>query len=75
MPDRTSDRVPDRSRLSAERAATSDSAERAGELAANSDVAIPEAEWRTFSKPSAAIARKVAVFEKSSGGFKLAPEQ
>ena len=63
------------SRLSAERAATSDCAERAGELAANSDVAIPEAEWRTFSKPSAAMARKVAAFEKSAGGFKLAPEQ
>ena len=62
-------------RLSAERAATSDRAERAGELAANSDVAIPEAEWRTFSKPSAAMARKVAAFEKSAGGFKLAPEQ
>ena len=46
-----------------------------GELAANSDVAIPEAEWRTFSKPSAAMARKVAAFEKSAGGFKLAPEQ
>ena len=54
------------SRLSAERAATSDCAERAGELAANSDVAIPEAEWRTFSKPSAAMARKVAAFEKSA---------
>ena len=63
------------SRLSAERATTSDCAERAGELAANSDVAIPEAEWRTFSKPSAAMARKVAAFEKSAGGFKLAPEQ
>ena len=63
------------SRLSAERAATSDCSERAGELAANSDVAIPEAEWRTFSKPSAAMARKVAAFEKSAGGFKLAPEQ
>ena len=63
------------SRLSAERAATSDCAERAGELAANSDVAIPEAEWRTFSKPSVAMARKVAAFEKSAGGFKLAPEQ
>ena len=49
--------------------------ERAGELAANSDVAIPEAEWRIFSKPSAAMARKVAAFEKSAGGFKLAPEQ
>ena len=46
-----------------------------GELAANSDVAIPEAEWRTFSKPSAAMARKVAAFEKSAGGFKLALEQ
>ena len=34
-----------------------------------------EAEWRTFSKPSAAMARKVAAFEKSAGGFKLAPEQ
>ena len=44
-------------------------------VAANSDVAIPEAEWRTFSKPSAAMARKVAAFEKSAGGFKLAPEQ
>jgi hypothetical protein len=63
------------SRLSADRAATSDCAERAGELAANSDVAMPEAEWRTFSKPSAAMARKVAAFEKSAGGFKLAPEQ
>ena len=63
------------SRLSAERAATSDCAERAGELAANSDVAMPEAEWRTFSKPSAAMARKVAAFEKSAAGFKLAPEQ
>ena len=57
------------SRLSAERAATSDCAERAGELAANSDVAIPEAEWRTFSKPSAAMARKVAAFEKSAGAI------
>ena len=63
------------SRLSADRAATSDCAERAGELAANSDVAMPEAEWRTFSKPSAAMARKVAAFEKSAAGFKLAPEQ
>ena len=63
------------SRLSAERAATSDCAERAGELAASSDVAMPEAEWRTFSKPSAAMARKVAAFEKSAAGFKLAPEQ
>ena len=63
------------SRLSAERAATSDCAERAGELAASSDVTMPEAEWRTFSKPSAAMARKVAAFEKSAAGFKLAPEQ
>ena len=62
-------------RLSAERAATSDCAEPAGELAANSDVGSAEAEWRTFSKPSTAMARKVAVFEKSAGGFKLAPEQ
>ena len=63
------------SRLSADRAATSDCAEGAGELAANSDVAMPEAEWRAFSKPSAAMARKVAAFEKSAAGFKLAPEQ
>ena len=35
----------------------------------------PEAEWRTFSKPSGAMAQKVAAFEKSSTGFKLAPEQ
>ena len=62
-------------RLSADRAATRDCAEGAGELAANSDVAMPEAEWRAFSKPSAAMARKVAAFEKSAAGFKLAPEQ
>ena len=62
-------------RLWADRAATSDCAEGAGELAANSDVAMPEAEWRAFSKPSAAMARKVAAFEKSAAGFKLAPEQ
>ena len=45
------------------------------EPAADSDAKCPEAEWRTLSKPSAAMARKVAAFEKSSTGFKLAPEQ
>ena len=62
-------------RLWSEQAAASDCAERRGELAANSDDAIAAAEWRTFSKPSAAMAGKVAAFEKSAGGFKLAPEQ
>ena len=62
-------------RLWSEQAAARDCAERRGELATNSDDAIAAAEWRTFSKPSAAMAGKVAAFEKSAGGFKLAPEQ
>ena len=45
------------------------------EHSADSDVKSPEAEWQTFRKPSAAMAQKVAAFEKSSTGFKLAPEQ
>ena len=39
------------------------------------NAAVRICRWRTFSKPSAAMARKVAAFEKSAGGFKLAPEQ
>ena len=62
-------------RFSAEQAATVDCAEPAGELAANGDAGTAEAEWRIFSKPSTAMAKKVAVFESSDGGFKLAPEQ
>ena len=34
----------------------------------------PTAHWRSFAKPSEAMARKVAEFEKSSQGFKLAEE-
>ena len=45
------------------------------EPAADSEAQGPEAEWRTLSKPSAAMAQKVAAFEKSGSGFKLAPEQ
>ena len=45
------------------------------EPAADNEAQGPEAEWRTLSKPSAAMARKVALFEKSSSGFKLVPEQ
>ena len=61
--------------LSAERAATGSGGDNAMEQAADSDAKSPEAEWRTLSRPSAAMARKVAAFEKSSAGFKLAPEQ
>ena len=62
-------------RLSAERAATGSDGDNAMEQPADSDAKGPEAEWRTFSKPSGAMAQKVAAFEKSSTGFKLAPEQ
>ena len=62
-------------RLSAGRAATDAGGNDAMEPAADSDAKGPEAAWRTLSKPSAAMARKVAAFEKSSSGFKLAPEQ
>ena len=62
-------------RLSAGRAATDTGGNDAMEPAADSEAQGPEAEWRTLSKPSAAMARKVAAFEKSSSGFKLAPEQ
>ena len=62
-------------RLSAGRAATDSGGNDAMEPAADSDAKGPEAEWRTLSKQSAAMARKVAAFEKSSSGFKLAPEQ
>eukprot|EP00434_Breviolum_minutum_P044428 symbB.v1.2.039681.t1/scaffold6721.1/size16014/3 len=62
-------------RLSAGRAATDAGGNDAMEPAADSDAKGPEAEWRTLSKPSAALALKVAAFEKSSSGFKLAPEQ
>ena len=61
-------------RLLVERAATSSCAEHAMEHSADA-AKSPEAEWRTFSKPSGAMAQKVAAFEKSSTGFKLAPEQ
>ena len=37
--------------------------------------AAPVATWRNFEKPSEAMAKKVAEFEKSVGGFKLAQEQ
>ena len=43
-------------RLLAERAATSSCGECAMEHSADSDAKSPEAEWRTFSKPSAAMA-------------------
>ena len=66
-------RIPNR--LSAEQAATSSCGEHVMEHSADSDAKSPEAEWRTFSKPSGAMAQKVAAFEKSSTGFKLAPEQ
>ena len=62
-------------RLSAERAATGSDGVDAMEQPGDSDAKSPEAEWRTFSKPSEAMAQKVAAFEKSSTGFKLAPEQ
>jgi len=61
--------------LSAGRAATGSGGDDAMEQAADSDAKSPEAEWRTMSRPSAVMARKVAAFEKSSTGFKLAPEQ
>ena len=61
--------------LSAGRAATGSGGDHAMEQAADSDAKSPEAEWRTLSRPSEAMARKVAAFEKSSTGFKLAPEQ
>eukprot|EP00434_Breviolum_minutum_P029007 symbB.v1.2.025659.t1/scaffold2468.1/size78489/5 len=61
--------------LSVERAATSSCAEHAMEHSADSAAKSPKAEWRTFSKPSGAMAQKMAAFEKSSTGFKLAPEQ
>lgn len=35
----------------------------------------PTAHWRSFSKPSEAMKKKVAEFESSVGGFKLAREQ
>ena len=60
-------------RLSVEQAATSSCAERVMEHSADSDAKGPEAEWRPFSKPSGAMAQKVAAIEKSSTGFKLAP--
>ena len=62
-------------RLSAGRAATDTGGNDAMEPAADSEAQGPEAEWRTLSKPSAAMAQKVAAFEKSSSEFKLAPEQ
>ena len=62
-------------RLSAGRAATDSGGNDTMEKAADSDAKSPEAEWRTLSKPSAAMARKVAAFEKSATGFKLPPEQ
>ena len=57
--------------FSAERAATGDCAQHAVEQSANSGVESPEAEWRTFSEPSAAMAQKVTAIEKSASGFKL----
>ena len=39
------------------------------------ETTAPAAHWRNFAKPSEAMAKKVAEFEKSIGGFKLAQEQ